>query len=406
MAIPKHVKEKNVKVQETETTTRIQLKDKEVILLGTAHISKESTREVREIMESEAPDLVCVEIDASRYASMTEKKDWSSLNITEVIKQKKGFLLLANLVLSSFQRRMGSELGIKPGEEMMEAVNVAQELDIPYIFADREVQVTLRRAWAASNFWNKNKLFAVLISSIFSREKLTEEEIEKLKKKSALEDMMDELASFMPSVKEVLIDERDQFLATKIYESQGEKVLAVIGAGHGPGITRWLKELDEGTIQSDLSTISSVPPPSKITKFLPWIVPAIVVGIIITGFITSGWEVTLSMLGLWVLANGSLSALGCLIALAHPLTIVASFLAAPITSMNPTIGVGIVSGLLEAVLKKPRVTDFETLHDDIVSIRGFYRNRFTHVLLVFFFSTIGSAIGTFIGIPFLSSLLF
>lgn len=391
---------------DTDTITHVALKEKEIILVGTAHVSKESTREVREIIEREQPERVCVEIDASRYASMTEERDWSSLNITEVIKQKKGFLLLANLVLSSFQRRMGTDLGIKPGEEMMEAVNTAKDLDIPYTFADREVQVTLRRAWSASNLWNKNKLLAVLLSSIFSREKLSEEEIEKLKKKSALEDMMEELASFMPSVKEVLIDERDQYLATKIFQSGEKKILAVIGAGHGPGIIRWLNSLDEGSKESDLAEISSVPPPSKITKVLPWLIPAIVLGIIITGFITSGWEVTLSMLGLWVLANGSLAALGCVIALAHPLTTVVSFIAAPITSMNPTIGVGIVSGLLEGILKKPRVTDFETLHDDIISIRGFYRNRFTHVLLVFFFSTLGSAVGTFIGIPFLSSLLF
>jgi pheromone shutdown-related protein TraB len=391
---------------ENESITEVQLGDRKVLLIGTAHISKKSIEDVESLIYSVKPGRVCVEIDAARYKAITEGQNWQNLNIAQVIKQRKGFLLLANLVLSSFQRRLGEELGTKQGAEMLGAIKAAEELDIPYTFADREVQVTLRRAWGKSNFWNKMKLLASLLGSAFSREKLTEEQLEELKRKSALEDMLEELAKMLPSIKEVLIDERDRYLATKIFETSEETVIGVVGAGHVPGIVRWLKRLEEGDAETDLSDINTAPPPSKAGKIIPWLIPAAIAGLLIAGFFRSGWREALSMLWIWVLVNGTLSAAGALVALAHPLTIVISFAAAPITSMNPTIGVGIVTGLIEALLRKPHVKDFESLHDDIKSFRGFYRNRLTHILLVFLFSTIGSAVGTFIGIPYLSSLLF
>ena len=389
----------------SDNITRVELGGRQFVLVGTAHVSRESVEEVDQIIRSEKPDSVCVEIDHTRYRSMVEGQNWSSLNIYQVLREKKGFLLMANLVLSSFQRRLGMSLGVSPGDEMRKAIDVATELGIPYVFCDREIHVTLRRAWKRTSFWGKNKMLAALFSSIFSNEKLSNEEIEKLKEKSAIQDMMEELAKYLPSVKEVLIDERDRYLATRIYESRGDKLLAVLGAGHINGVMRWLQMIANGEVKGDLSEIEAIPPSSKIARILPWLIPAVVLGVIATGFLRSGWQEGLSMLWLWVLVNGTLSAAGALLALAHPVTIVVSFLAAPITSINPTIGVGIVTGLLEAVLRKPRVKDFQTLHDDIVSIRGFYRNRFTHILVVFLLSSVGSAIGTFIGIPWLTSLL-
>lgn len=389
----------------SDTITRVQLKGREVVLIGTAHVSAESADEVERVIREEAPNHVAIEIDAGRFAAMKKKQTWESMNIGQVLKQGKGFLLLTNLVLTAFQRRMGMNLGITPGLEMKRAVEICEAEGIAFTFADREIQTTLRRAWAKSSFWGKNKLFAALLSSAFTNEKLTEEEIERLKEKSALQDMMEELADYLPSVKEVLIDERDRYLATKIFGAPGEKVVAVIGAGHGPGIIRILHELDEGKQDSDLSDISIVPSPSRISKILPYLIPALIFAIIAAGFVNAGWRNAVEMLWMWVLVNGTLSAVGAIVALAHPLTILLSFLAAPITSMNPTIGVGIVTGLIEGFLRKPRVSDFETLHEDILSIRGFYRNRFTHALLVFFLSSVGSAIGTFIGIPYLTSLI-
>ncbi|MFW5684226.1 MAG: TraB family protein, partial [Spirochaetota bacterium] len=192
-----------------------------------------------------------------------------------------------------------------------------------------------------------------------------------------------------------------QYIAAKSYESEGSRILVVVGAGHVPGIARWLTAIHEGTDEPDIERIDRVPPPGIVRKAIPWIVPAVVAGLIAWGFVRSGWDGGVQMLVRWFLVNGILSGIGAIVALAHPVNIVVSFLAAPFTSMNPTIGVGFVSGLLEAVLRKPRVVDFERLQDDIASFRGFYRNRITRVLLVFFFTTLGSAIGTFIALPFL-----
>ncbi len=385
----------------SQTATTVQLQGREITIIGTAHVSRGSVDEVCAYIEAQKPDHVCVEIDAARYNSLISGAGWSQLNIYQVIRSRKGFLLLGNLVLSSFQKRIGMDLGVKPGEEMRAAIETAEANQIPFSFCDRDIQTTLKRAWVKTGFWGKNKLLAALLSSVFSREKFDAEEIEKLKQTSAVESMMAELAEYLPSVKHVLIDERDRYLATRIYQSPGERPVAVVGAGHVPGIVAWLERLDRGQASTDLSDIDSVPPPKPISKLLPYVVPAVILGLIVSGFVRTGWQGGFDMLLRWFLVNGTLSALGALVALAHPVTIIASFLAAPITSMNPTIGVGMVSGLMEAGLRKPRVIDFETLQDDILTVRGFFHNRLTHILLVFFFSTLGSAVGTFIALPFL-----
>ncbi len=392
-------------MEKSDTITEVTLGKRKFTLIGTAHISQKSADEVEEVIRQEQPGRICIEIDAVRFKSMTEGQSWKNLNIAQVIRQRRGFLLLANLVLSSFQRRMGENLGAQQGGEMKRAVEIADELGIPYTFADREVQVTLRRAWAKSSFWNKMKLLASLIGSVITKEELTEEELEKLKQRSALEDMLAELSKILPSVKEVLIDERDRYLAAKMFDTTEDTVVAVVGAGHVPGIVQWLEKLHSGAADSSLEDIEQAPSPSKIGRAIPWCIPVVIAGLLVVGFFRSGWEEALSMLWMWILVNGTLSAAGALIALAHPLTIVMSFVAAPITSMNPTIGVGIVTGLIESFLRKPQVKDFENIHEDIKSFRGFYRNRLTHILLVFLFSTIGSAIGTFVGIPYLTALL-
>ena len=385
----------------SQTATTVQLQGREITIIGTAHVSRGSVDEVRAHIAAQQPDHVCVEIDAARYNSLISGAGWSQLNIYQVIRSRKGFLLLGNLVLSSFQKRIGMDLGVKPGEEMRAAIEAAEANQIPFSFCDRDIQTTLKRAWVKTGFWGKNKLLAALLSSVFSREKFDAEEIEKLKQTSAVESMMAELAEYLPSVKHVLIDERDRYLATRIFQSPGRRSVAVVGAGHVPGIIAWLERLDRGQASTDLSDIDSVPPPKPISKLLPYVVPAVILGLIVSGFVRSGWQGGFDMLLRWFLVNGTLSALGALVALAHPVTIIASFLAAPITSMNPTIGVGMVSGLMEAWLRKPRVIDFETLQDDILTVRGFFHNRLTHILLVFFFSTLGSAVGTFIALPFL-----
>ena len=390
---------------DSEVCTRVTLGNREIILVGTAHISQESVKEVAEVIRKEQPGRVCVELDAARYKSYVEGQNWQNLNIGQVLRQGKGFLLLSNLALSSFQKRMGADIGAKPGEEMCRAVKIAQEEGIPFTLSDRDITTTLRRAWAKSGPWQKLKLIAALLSSFFSREELSKKEIEQLKRKSALQDMLEELADYLPSVKEVLIDERDQYIAASLFNCKEGKIVAVIGAGHGPGILHWLEEFHAGQADVDTSPINEVPPAGRFSKILPWIVPAVVLLLFGIGIYRVGWDQGFRMLVVWILANGILASLGSIIALAHPLTVLISFLAAPITSMNPTVGVGMVTGLIEYKLRKPKVKDFETISTDIMSLKGFYRNRLTHVLVVFFLSSIGSAIGTFAAFPFIGSLL-
>ncbi|MDC7218356.1 MAG: TraB/GumN family protein [Spirochaetales bacterium] len=379
---------------ESETINRIVLENKEIVLIGTAHISAESAREVRDAIEAESPDHVSIELDSGRYKTLEEGNSLKSMDLSKIIREGKAFLVLANLVLSSFQQKMGAELGTKSGDEMRAALEVAKEKELTFSFDDRPIQTTLQRAWAKCNFWNKLKLLSVLISSAFTNEKISEEELEELKKSSAIENMMGELADFLPPVKEVLIDERDQYLATNIFKCPGKKVVAVIGAGHAPGLIGWLEKLAAGEVSDSLEEISHIPPKKAGAKILPWIIPLLIASLFVLGGIR-GWD-TLKEMGLaWILGNGICAAVGSIIALARPQTILISFIAAPITSMNPTIGVGFVTGLLEYFFRKPKVEDLENLSKDTGSLKGWYRNRVTRVLLVFFLSSLGSSIGTF-----------
>ena len=388
-----------------ESVTRVMLGDREIMLLGTAHISRQSADEVQRVIQAERPDRVCIELDEARHKSLTQESSWKNLNIVRVLREGKGFLMLSNLVLASFQRRMGLELGVKPGQEMLAAINAAEELGIPCSFCDRELQITLKRAWKKTGFWGKNKMLAAMLSSILTSEKLSEEEIEKLKQKNALEGMLAELANFLPSVKEVLIDERDTFLATRVFNAEGQRVVAVVGAGHVAGMVRRLTDLHEGKAAADVSALNEIPPKSIASKTIPWLLPIAIVGAVVAGFFFRGTDVTMSNIVKWIVVNGTLSAVGSILALAHPFTVILAFVAAPITSLIPVIGVGLFTGILEAVLKKPRVLDFESLNDDLATFKGFYKNRVTHVLVVFMLSSLGSSIGTFIGgIPLFASL--
>ncbi len=390
---------------ENDTVRRIKLNGREIILVGTAHISKESVDQVESIIRTEQPGRVCIEIDAGRFKQMREGQDWSKLNIGQVLKNGQAFLMIASLVLSAYQRRLGMDVGTTQGQEMMIAADVCDELGIPYSYSDRDIQTTLRRAWSKSGFFQKMKMLGALIGSAFTNEKLSEEELESLKQKSALQTMMDELADYLPAVKEVFIDERDQYLATNIFLEKEDKVVAVVGAGHMNGIVMWLEALDKEEKTANLEDVSVVPKGSKWVGKLPWLITVAVVALIASGFIRNGAREGVEMLLVWILANGTLAAIGAIIALAHPLTVIISFAAAPFTSMNPTIGVGIVTGLIQSWVRKPRVEDLENLNTDITSFRGFYRNRLTKVLLVFLFSSIGSSIGTFVALPYLTALI-
>jgi pheromone shutdown-related protein TraB len=366
-------------------------------MIGTAHVSRESIDEVTAAIREEKPGMVCVELDEGRFASITKQDNWEQLNVTKVLREGKGFLLIANMALTSFQRRLGNELGVKPGEEMIAAVNTAKEMGIAYSLCDREVQTTLRRAWAHCGLWSKCKLLATLLSSVLVTEKLKPEEIENLKNTSELDGMMAELANYLPAVKETLIDERDCYLAEKIWEmaskTDGEN-LAVVGAGHLPGIQAHLEKFAAGETVPELGNLETVPPKSWLSKSIKWIIPILVLAFIVAGFLRADFCIFLEMLWRWVLWNGGFAALGCTLALGHPLAILVSFVCAPFTTLNPFVGVGLLAGLVQAAICKPRVADAENISGDVASLKGIYRNRISRVLLVFLLSSLGSAIAT------------
>ena len=380
----------------SQTQRIVECNGRKITLIGTAHVSKESVEEVKETIKTINPDCVAVELDEKRADSIQNSEKYKELDIVQVLKRGEGFLLIANLILASFQRKMGQNVGVKPGDEMLAAIEVAKELNIPTALVDRPIQITLRRAWAKNGFMGRIKLLSTLIASAFSKEEVSAEEIEKLKKQSEMDSMMTELAEYMPVIKEVLIDERDKYLATNIWNSQGNNVVAVLGAGHLPGVEAHLIKMSKNEEVADNSEISSVPPKKVASKIVGWIIPTIVIAVIVAGFVYGGTKAGSMMLTTWFLWNGIPAAIGTTIALAHPITVIVAFLTAPFTSLCPFIGVGFVTGIVQAIVQKPKVTDIETLQDNI-SLKGFYKNRILKVLMVFVLSSLGSSIGTFIG---------
>ena len=360
--------------------------ERKITLIGTAHVSSESVNEVSETIKSINPDCVAVELDQKRCDSVQNTKSWSELDIIKVLKSGQGFLLLTNLILSSYQKRIGQNVGVKPGDELLAAIKTASELNIPIELVDRPIQITLKRAWAKNSFIGKMKLLAALLSSAFSKEEISSEQIEELKNNSEMDSMMKELSDYMPQIQKVLIDERDRYLASRIWESNGNNIVAVLGAGHLNGVRNYLEQIAEGKLSTDTSEIASIPPKKLSSKILS----------IALGFYFGGKEKGSQMALSWILWNGLCAAVGSLIGGAHIITILVSFLAAPLTSLCPFIGVGIVAGIVQALIVRPKVVDMENLSDDVSRLKGFYKNRILRVLLIFLLSSIGSSAGTFI----------
>ena len=372
----------------------LSLNGRTITLIGTAHVSAESVAEVENAIREIKPDSVAVELDEKRADSIRNKDKYRELDIVKVLRRGEGFLLLANLVLASFQRRMGQNVGVNPGDEMLAAMRVADELNIPTVMADRAIQVTLKRAWAKNSFWGKCKLLATLLSSAFSNEDLSAQDIENIKEKNEMDSMMNELAEYMPVVKEVLIDERNVFLANSIWNASGNSVVAVLGAGHLEGVVENLEKIAGGQAV-DVAAIDEVPPKKGFAKIAGWIIPVLIIGLIISGFIYGGTQLGTKMIKSWILWNGACAAGLTLLAAGHPITILVAFVSAPITSLCPFIGCGFVTAIVQAFVCKPKVKDMETLQDDVTFI-GFYKNRILRILLIFILSSLGSSVATFI----------
>ncbi len=386
----------------TSDIERIQLPDKEIILVGTAHISRESVDTVRAVIAEEKPDSVCVELDAQRYQTLRNPNQWESLNLVQVIRKGQAPFLLANLALSAFQKRMGMQTGVKPGAEMAAAADAAEQEGIAVELVDRNIRTTLLRVWRKTGLWNKFKLLATLIASLFEKQQISEEDLAKLRQSDALSAMLEEMGTLLPSVKTILVDERDLYMAYHIRQAPGNKTVAVIGAAHAPGIR---KALSQEVSAETIAEISQIPPKSRASRIIPWVIPAIVIILFVAGFFWGDQERVAGAATAWILSNGLLSALGALLAMGHPLTIATAFIAAPLTSLNPTIGAGFVTGLVQACVAAPSVQDMERVGDDLTTLRGWWGNRLARVLLVFLFSSLGSTAGTFIAFHWLKDLL-
>ncbi len=369
--------------------TRIEQDGKEYILIGTAHVSKESADQVKLVIEQEQPDAVCIELDQQRYESIKAGNKWKDMDIFKVIKEKKATLLIMNLAISSFQKRMAKQFGIEAGQEMIQGIQSAEEVGATLVLADRNIQITFARIWGGVGVKGKMMLLTQIIAGIFSNETITEDELEQLKEKDSIDAILSEFTEYFPSLKKPLVDERDQYLAEKIKRAPGKKVVAVLGAAHIPGVT---KEINH---DHDLKALTTVPKKTNWKKRMGWIIPILVISLILSTFYLNpdaGWQQMQS----WLIWNGSLAGLGALIAFGHPLAILVAIVSSPITSLNPFIAAGIVAGLVQAYFNKPQVSDFEKLNEDVYSVKGFWQNKVTRVLLVVILTNLGSTLGSIV----------
>lgn len=380
----------------------VEVNGRTFIIVGTAHISQESTDLVREVIERERPDVVCVELDEQRYQSLIDQRKWEALDLREIIRRKQLMTLIINLLLSSYQKRLGQKLGVAPGTELLEATKVAQELDIPIELVDRDVRITLRRAWNSMSFLEKMKLLGSGFVGAFEGEEISEEQLSELRQSDVLTELMSELGEFMPVLKTVLIDERDTYIAQKTRASAGDKVVAVVGAGHMNGI----RETLEANKEEDLSAIETVPKGSSAGKIIGWGIPAMIVGALLYIGVTQGVEALRDNAWYWFIANGIPTALGAALAWAHPVTIIASFFAAPFTSLTPVIGAGYVAALIQVYMKPPTVKELQTVGEDASQPKMWWKNKLLRVLLVFIFASLGSILGTVLGASEIISNLF
>lgn len=376
--------------------------ERDIILVGTAHISKKSADLVREVIARETPDLVCIELDLKRYEALAKRKRWETLNLKEIIYRKQLTTLIANLVLASYQKKLGDQLGVMPGTELLEAAQAAQAQNIPISLCDRDVRITMRRAWQKTSFLKKSYLLATLLTSLFDKTEITEEKLSELKNTDVLSELLEELGQAMPELKKVLIDERDTFLAEKIKETDAKRIVAVVGAGHIQGIIIALKE----DRSEQMAEINSIPPVSPVLKVAGWLLTVLLIALFVGIAWRKGGAVAGDSLIYWAIATGSPAALGALLAYAHPLTILGALLSAPITTLIPILGVGHVTAFVQIMVKPPMVFEFERALDDMATFSGWWKNRLLRVFLAFLLPSFGATFGMWIGGVELFSKLF
>jgi len=372
-----------------DNVARLAYQDKEIILIGTAHVSQESVELVKRVIDEEKPDSICIELDEGRYQNLQNPKSWEHTDVIQIIKTKKTGFLLANIVLGSFQKKIARQLGTVVGQEMLQGIKSAKETGAELVLADRNIQITFLRIWRKLSLWEKTKLFFSLLFSFGEEIELSSEDVKDLLKDETLESVVFEMRKKFPVIGEVLISERDQYLANKIKEAPGKKVVAILGGAHVPGVK------EEIFKRQDIDRITEVPRGSPVFKIIGWAIPAIIIGLFIYGFAIN-IQTGLQQLSVWVLWNSALAALFTALVLGHPLSILTALVTAPFTSMNPFLACGWLAGLVEATIRKPTVQDINNISQDIFSFKRFFRNRFLKALAVVIMANIGSSIGTFV----------
>lgn len=384
---------------QTEPLKIVKVNNCSITLLGTAHVSKASADKVQELIATGKYDAVAVELCPSRHRVIVNPDAMAQMDLFQVIKNGQASMVAASLALGAFQQRMAEQFNIEPGAEMRVAIKDAQAAKLPVLLIDREIGTTLKRIYRNVPWWKRFTLFAGLIESVISKEKFNAAEIEKLKEGDILESSFAQFAENEKDLFRPLISERDEYMSARLIKECSENnyhhILAVIGAGHLNGMVQQLETQSIINPEEKIAQLDTIPASSQWLKFIPWIIVALILAGFAIGF-TRSPEIGTAMVVDWILINGGLSALGAAIAFAHPLSILTAFLAAPLTSLNPTIGAGMVVATVETYLRKPKVGDFNRLRADTTSLKGWWRNRVTRILLIFILSTLGSAIGTYV----------
>lgn len=367
--------------------------DRTILLIGTAHVSQHSVDLVKTVIDTEKPDAVCIELDDKRFQALSDEKRWQKLDLKTVIRNRQLSTLMISIMMASYQKKLGDNLGVSPGAELLAAARTADDNDIPIRLCDRDIRITLRRAWKSTSLFRKFYLLSSLLAGMFDSEEIDEKKLEELKNQDVLTDLMAEMGDALPVMKRVLIDERDIYMAEKIRRCPAKRIVAVVGAGHVEGIKLNVTKDQDHLIDE----ITAIPPVSKIWKTIGWLIPAIIIGSIALIAYLKGFETAGDNIIFWILANGIPASIGAALAWAHPLTTIGAFAAAPVTSLTPIIGAGYVTAFIQVMTRPPVVREFETVGDDMTSVPGWWRNKLLRVFLVFFLTGIGSAIGTYVG---------
>jgi pheromone shutdown-related protein TraB len=399
---------KPASVAADQPIARVTLHDVEYTLLGTAHVSRVSVEAVRELVQSESFDAVAVELCEPRYRALCDPESWRNMDLLQVIRSGKAGMVAANLALSAYQRRLAEQFGIEPGAEMKAAVDLANQKNLPIWLIDRDVGVTLRRAYRSVRLRDRFGILSGLIASIFERSEIEEADIEKLKQGDMLQSAFTEFARQSEPLYRALIGERDSYMAARLREEgaagKARRVLVVIGAGHLGGIERELDAQQEPPADI-VARLRTPPPPSPWPKVIGLGVLGVIVLAIAYAF-TRGINFGALALRDWILFTGCFAAVGALLGGAHVLSVITAFVIAPLKPFRPLVPSGAFSAGVEMWLYRPRVADFESLRDDVLDWRGWWKNRVSRTLLVFMFTNLGMMIGEYLaGIRILHRLL-